>query len=707
MRGIVKHRVVAVVLLVLGALFATVGLLPSAKATTLYVGGAGPGNFTTIQGAIDAANPGDKVFVYNGTYRENVEIDKALTLTGENKDMTVIDGDRGRSVILISADWVNISGFTVTELSSSEAGVRMESVRKCRLSDSNVSGNRQGVYVHNSSDITIADNTASANAFVGIRLYETHNSKVSGNRVSNAKWGIAIFHSHDNVVAANTIWNNSVEIFVHESYRNVIDGNMISAIDVPLEDSRGLFLERSEHNVLRGNTMTGGGIFIRGEHVSDWNTNTIDSANTVNGRPIHYLKDANGGEIPSDVGQVIVANCSNLSIENHYLSDTVAGIQLAHSSNVTIANNTVSNSTFGIWIENSNKNLVVNNTILSNGLYGLSLWRAFWNTIVRNVVAHNSWGMVIHSYEGWWGASTVYHNDLIGNTHQACDDGYQSAWDDGYPSGGNYWSDYAGFDNLSGPNQNEPGSDGIGDTPVTLPNCPGYCSSKFAQDRYPVMEPFSFPSPPSAPRNLEAAGGFMKVTLKWQSPLLDGGSPITNYTIYRGSAPGAETFLVEAGNVLTYVDTGLTSGKTYYYRVSARSAIGEGPKSNEASATVPFAVRPPSDDVRVPWINISLNWTGPQPPIPQRGSQTPDRSPIWDTNGMDLPPYVWTGVEYGTRGWHRCASLPFVGVVTGRLLGGENHCSRCGATVCLPASSGILVWNSPHFDIRRPPKGLC
>ena len=640
MRGIAKGRALAVMLIMLGALLSGTSLLPSARAAILYVGGAGPGNYTTIQGAINASAPGDTVYVYNGTYCGEVLINKQLTLRGEGALTTTIDGCGSMNVVTILADSVHISDFRIVNgsagvpeppptdpgirvlgasncsisnnvISDNAIGIFMMWVHDCRLSGNNVSGNRRGIEARDSSNITITDNTASANEFVGIWLYETHNSMVSYNTVSGAEWGIAIYHSHDNVVAANTIWNNSVEIYVHESYRNVIDGNTISAVDILLGDYRGLFLERSRYNFLGGNTMTGGGIFIRGEHASDWTTNTIDSANIVNGKPIHFLKDANGGGIPSDVGQVIVANCSNLSIENHHLNNTVAGIQLAYSSNVTIANNTVSNSSFGIWIENAVRNLVVNNTILSNA-YGLYLWRAYWSTIVRNVVANNLWGMVVHSWAGWYGASTVYHNDLIRNTHQACDDGYESAWDDGYPSGGNYWSDYTGFDNLSGPKQNEPGPDGIGDTPITLPHCPGSYHKWFSQDRYPVMKPFSSPKPPSAPRNLEAVGGFMNVTLKWQKPYLDGGSPIANYTIYRASAPGAETFLVEVGNVLTYIDTGLRSGRTYYYRVSAKNAVGEGPKSNEASATVPSGWKPPLNLVQVPGIeNITVNWTPP------------------------------------------------------------------------------------------------
>ncbi|TLZ99091.1 MAG: fibronectin type III domain-containing protein, partial [Methanobacteriota archaeon] len=83
------------------------------------------------------------------------------------------------------------------------------------------------------------------------------------------------------------------------------------------------------------------------------------------------------------------------------------------------------------------------------------------------------------------------------------------------------------------------------------------------------------PTPPSAPQNLAATGGNAQVTLTWQAPASDGGSPITNYKIYRGLAPTTETLLTTVGNVLTYTDSAVTNGVTYYYQVSAVNSPGE------------------------------------------------------------------------------------------------------------------------------------
>lgn len=90
-------------------------------------------------------------------------------------------------------------------------------------------------------------------------------------------------------------------------------------------------------------------------------------------------------------------------------------------------------------------------------------------------------------------------------------------------------------------------------------------------------------TPATAPQNLTATAGDQKITLNWSAPADNGGAAVTGYKIYRGMNSGGETFLIQTGNVLSYIDTGLTSGTTYYYKISAITDT-EGVQSSEVNA---------------------------------------------------------------------------------------------------------------------------
>jgi len=98
---------------------------------------------------------------------------------------------------------------------------------------------------------------------------------------------------------------------------------------------------------------------------------------------------------------------------------------------------------------------------------------------------------------------------------------------------------------------------------------------------------------PSAPFALQATPHSGQVVLQWQPPSYDGGAPVFGYTIYRGTSSGNLPFLTSVGNVLTYTDTGLTNGITYYYAVTAVNSVNESLRSNEASATPVAPTIPP------------------------------------------------------------------------------------------------------------------
>lgn len=121
---------------------------------------------------------------------------------------------------------------------------------------------------------------------------------------------------------------------------------------------------------------------------------------------------------------------------------------------------------------------------------------------------------------------------------------------------------------------------------------------------------FSVPSPPGAPTTV---GSYRSVALSWSAPSSNGGSAITGYRVYRGVSSQSLTLLTTLSNVLSYTDSGLSDGTTYYYKVSAVNIVGEGTASDVASATTSSTVpgQPSSLKATGSFDEISLSWSAP------------------------------------------------------------------------------------------------
>ncbi|NOQ33562.1 MAG: hypothetical protein GQ567_05140, partial [Methanosarcinales archaeon] len=175
-------------------------------------GGAGV-NYTTIQDAVDASSAGDTIEVRSGTYVENVDVNKSLTLIGDGADVVTVQAeDEWDEVFEVTADYVNISGFTVTGTTSSMyAGIYLDGADHCNIYGNTASNSGVGIYLYSSSNNTLASNAANSNGYaesgVGIFLYSSSNNTLMNNTVnSNNGDGIYLMSSSNN----NNITNNTL-----------------------------------------------------------------------------------------------------------------------------------------------------------------------------------------------------------------------------------------------------------------------------------------------------------------------------------------------------------------------------------------------------------------------------------------------------------------------------------------------------------------
>jgi parallel beta-helix repeat protein len=236
----------------------------------------------------------------------------------------------------------------------------------------------------------------------------------------------------------------------------------------------------SSNSAIYGNDITGNGDGISVGSSSNTIAENNITANSDYGIWLYSPASLNvisGNNITNSYTGIYLSSSSLNLISGNNVADNNDGINLLFSSsNNTISENDIAtNSRHGIWFDDSSNCTITGNNVTTN-LYGITISRSYSNTISGNIIEANSFDGILLSGSS---SNFIYHNDLVNNGPQASAYG-TNTWDDGYPSGGNYWGDYTGADVYSGPEQNEPGSDDIGDTPYLI-------SSSTDRDRYPLM----------------------------------------------------------------------------------------------------------------------------------------------------------------------------------------------------------------------------
>jgi len=192
-------------------------------------------NNSSIQEAIDNSQSGYTIYVDNGTYQENIIVDKPyLNIIGNGSNTTIIDGGQNSDVVYITTPMINISGFTITHSADGKAGIQigisdymLDSVG-CIIKYNNISGNSVGINMSETEQNIIADNTVANNKLFGIYAIRSFHNLFEHNCLSSNNKGIWLeYASNWNEITKNTIVNNSLGIILNWSHHNVINRNNI------------------------------------------------------------------------------------------------------------------------------------------------------------------------------------------------------------------------------------------------------------------------------------------------------------------------------------------------------------------------------------------------------------------------------------------------------------------------------------------------
>ena len=332
-----------------------------------------------------------------------------------------------------------------------------------------------GVSVNNSYDITVRLNSLSGNMNYGLSGVGCQDFSICNNTITSGIYGIRLEKSDDARIFNNTCSRIINGILLNDSQnanisRNEISncsqfglrisncsGSQVSNNDL-MNNTCGLIISSCENLLVSGNIFAKDGILIEGTIISQFSSHYIDPSNLVNGLPIEYYKNVSGTTIDNrTVGQLLLANCSNVYLTNIKIDETAVGMLLAYVNGGTVGRNNLSYCSYSDLMIIASSNLTITGNNIGNS---------------------DRYGAFIRDTQNL----TIISNNFFDNAIQAVENnGINNSWNGVYPSGGNYWSNEMKTDINHGPGQNILGPDNICDLPLVI--------DSDSIDHYPLMTP--------------------------------------------------------------------------------------------------------------------------------------------------------------------------------------------------------------------------
>lgn len=328
----------------------------SVKAANIIVDWQGAGDYTTIQNAIDNAQPGDTIYVWAGEYQENVKVDKTVTVIGNGTSNTTINGKKTGDVVYISANWVNVSGFTINNSGSNwrDSGIEISNAQNCSIVNNNCSNNAFGIYIINSANNTIENNTGNFNSYLGIFIEQSPNNTILNNNCSNnGYYGLRSYYGDDSIIINNTFnSNNYLGLYLYYTSNNIIQNNICN------------FMQRFD------------GIGIYYSSNNNITNNTFNSNNRY--------------------GMYLYSSSNNNFINNQCNSNNVYGVYAYQANFNNITDCSFSNNSYGAFIFYSNSNQIINSSYNGNSQYGCYLYNSPY-TFMKNCTFNSNENMGIYT----------------------------------------------------------------------------------------------------------------------------------------------------------------------------------------------------------------------------------------------------------------------------------------------------------------------
>lgn len=330
--------------------------------------------YSSIQQAINDASSGATLFVSSWTYYEHVIVNKSVSLVGENKYTTIVDGSSSGTVFDVTVSNVSISDFTVRQSGCGcfgYCGIRVgNSSQNVTLENNNIVANGFGIAISSTRKIVIANNNISGNAYPGITIINSSNISIFKNVVkSNFNSGINLTDSNNNTFWGNTVSNNIYGVWSSNSRNNSFFGNTFS------NSLRGAYLTQSN-----GSTFFHNNFIQNTQHVRNVNsTNNWD-----NGAEGNYWSNYTGVDSNQDgIGETHHIIDSN-NTDNYPLTGMFTTFLISYQQEKHYVD-TVSNSTISEFQFNENAKTISFNVIGPNGTLG------FCRVTIPSIIIQELW----------------------------------------------------------------------------------------------------------------------------------------------------------------------------------------------------------------------------------------------------------------------------------------------------------------------------
>ncbi len=327
-------------------------------------------------------------------YLETLEIDDTNTVDGRklqyltNETDLTIPGNAAQIFL------VNCSGITVEDQDCSDTASGLLILRSNNVTVVNCRFERNrkyGIYLRDSRDCEIKQTSSSGNTD-GILLTSSHFNTINENTFTdNADNGLSLVWASSNIITENTISRNSYH---------------------------GINLTGSRSNIFRSNILEQNGFFLSWStalsnwDLEYWTSNSLDASNTVNGLPLHFLVGEENLTFSSKIGQILLVNCRNVTLENQNLGNQSAGLMAAYSTGIVVRDSSFADSSHsGILLREASEVRITRASITDNGEFGIRLYSSSSVSITNSSIMRNGDGVFASSSRG----IRIENNTISGN----------------------------------------------------------------------------------------------------------------------------------------------------------------------------------------------------------------------------------------------------------------------------------------------------